>query len=123
MTSVLTDDISVWPSGLARATCWLPMLPLAPTTFSTTTGWPSLAVSFSATNRAMMSGPVPGVKGTTIFTGWSGQANAALITAGTAIRPAKKGRIWRRCMAGIQSAAFAAVDTTNTRVTYISLVL
>ena len=27
MTSVLTDDISVWPSGLARATCWLPILP------------------------------------------------------------------------------------------------
>ena len=76
MTSVLTDDISVWPSGLARATCWLPMLPLAPATFSTTTGWPSLGDSRSATKRAMMSGPVPGVKGTMIFTGWSGQAKA-----------------------------------------------
>ena len=77
MTSVLTDDISVWPSGLARATCWLPMLPLAPATLSTTTGWPSLADSLSATKRAMMSGPVPGVKGTTTRTGWSGQAKAA----------------------------------------------
>ena len=117
MTSVLTDDISVWPSGLARATCWLPILPLAPTTFSTTTGWPSLAPSRSATKRAMMSGPVPGVKGTMIFTGWSGQAKAASITAGTAIRPARKGRVWRRRMRFIQAAAGACVDTTNTGVT------
>jgi hypothetical protein len=65
ITSVLTDDIKVWPSGLARATCWLPMLPEAPATFSTTTGWPILADSRSATKRAMMSGPVPGVNGTT----------------------------------------------------------
>ena len=65
MTSVLTDDISVRPSGLARATCWLPILPVAPATFSTTTGWPSLGDSLSATKRAMMSGPVPGVNGTT----------------------------------------------------------
>ena len=77
MTSVLTDDIRVSPSGLARATCWLPILPEAPATLSTTTGWPSLGDSFSATKRAMMSGPVPGVNGTTMRTGWSGQAKAA----------------------------------------------
>ena len=77
ITSVLTDDIRVWPSGLARATCWLPILPEAPATFSTTTGWPSLGDSRSATKRAMMSGPVPGVNGTTSLIGWSGQAKAA----------------------------------------------
>ena len=98
MTSVLTDDISVYPSGLARATCWLPILPLAPATFSTTTGWPSLADSRSATKRAMMSGPVPGVNGTTSLIGWSGQAKAALKATGAAIRPAARGRIWRRRM-------------------------
>ncbi len=54
----------VLPSGLARATTWLPILPEAPGMFSTTTGWPSRALSRSATKRAIMSGPVAGVKGT-----------------------------------------------------------
>ena len=119
MTSVLTEDIRVSPSGLARATCWLPILPEAPATLSTTTGWPSLGDSFSATKRAMMSGPVPGVKGTTMRTGWSGQAKAA----GAARTPATSGRRERRYMAGIQSAASPAVDTTCTCFTYMSNVL
>ena len=89
MTSVLTEDIRVRPSGLARATCWLPILPEAPATFSTTTGWPSLGDSFSATKRAMMSGPVPGVKGTTMRIGWSGQAKAAGAARRAARREAK----------------------------------
>lgn len=123
MTSVLTEDISVWPSGLARATCWLPMLPLAPTTFSTTTGWPRRAESRSATKRAMMSGPVPGVKGTMIFTGWSGQAKAVRMAAGAAIRTETTGSSWRRRMAGIQSVGLPFVDTTNTRFTFYLFVL
>ena len=38
MTNVLTVMSSVWPSGSARAACWLPILPLAPGLFSTMTG-------------------------------------------------------------------------------------
>jgi len=46
---------------LARATRSLPMLPLAPATFSTITGWPSLAGSLAESWRAIRSMPVPGV--------------------------------------------------------------
>jgi hypothetical protein len=38
MAKVVTWSISVRPSGAARATDWVPMLPLAPGRFSTTTG-------------------------------------------------------------------------------------
>src|SRR5476649_1530018 len=90
--------MSVSPSGLARATCWLPILPEAPATLSTTTGWPSFALSFSARKRPIMSGPVPGVKGTTMCNGWSGQANAVLRARGAARPPAAAERKTRRCM-------------------------
>jgi hypothetical protein len=46
---------------LARATFSLPMLPLAPATFSTTTGWPSTPGSRAESWRAIRSMPVPGV--------------------------------------------------------------
>src|SRR5476651_1241740 len=68
------------------------MLPEAPATLSTTTGWPTLGDNRSATKRAMMSGPVPGVNGTTIFIGWSGHAKARRATT----RPAKSGMRVRR---------------------------
>src|SRR5476651_1548725 len=68
------------------------MLPEAPATLSTTTGWPILGDNRSATKRAMMSGPVPGVNGTTIFIGWSGHANAC----GAANRPPRSGIRVRR---------------------------
>src|SRR6476620_3318506 len=58
--------ITVWPSGAARATDWVPMLPLAPGLFSTTTGWSQRCWISSPSTRARMSGPVPGVYGTTI---------------------------------------------------------
>ena len=47
----------VRPSGLARATCRLPILPEAPGRFSTTTGWPSLGDRRSPTKRAMKWSP------------------------------------------------------------------
>ena len=107
ITSVLTEDIRVSPSGLARATCWLPILPEAPATLSTTTGWPSLGDSFSDTKRAMMSGPVPGVNGTTMRTGWSGQAKAALKVTGAASVAAANGRKERRSIClSMRAAAF-----------------
>ena len=61
MVKVFTVTISVWPSGGAFATKSVPMLPLAPALFSTTTGWPHLSESFGAMTRARMSIPLPGV--------------------------------------------------------------
>jgi len=52
---------SVLPSAGARATTCVPMLPLAPGLFSTTTGWPHCTSISSPMRRARMSGPVPGV--------------------------------------------------------------
>src|SRR5690242_7072953 len=56
---------SVYPSGAARATWLVPSAPLAPPTFSTTTGCPSSRRIGSDTSRAMMSVLPPGVNGTT----------------------------------------------------------
>src|SRR2546422_8260150 len=52
------------------------MVPPAPGRFSTTTVWPSCAVSLSETVRAMMSVPLPGVNGTMNLTVFAGQACA-----------------------------------------------
>src|ERR1043165_9029698 len=62
------------------------MLPPAPVTFSTTTGLPHEAPSFSAASRAEMSGATPGEKPTRIFTACSGYpcANACVATHRTA---------------------------------------
>jgi hypothetical protein len=65
MTSVFTLTSSVVPSGDARTTSWVPMLPAAPGLLSTKIGRFSCAVSPGATWRAIRSMPVPGVKGTT----------------------------------------------------------
>jgi hypothetical protein len=51
----------VWPSGSPLATRDAPTSPPAPSQFSTITDWPRLAVSFSATIRAMVSEALPGV--------------------------------------------------------------
>src|SRR4051812_41079901 len=44
-----------------------------PGLFSTTTGWPHLACSFSASSRAPISAPAPGPNGTMNFTARVGQ--------------------------------------------------
>ena len=48
------------------------MLPLAPAWFCTTTGCPNRSAKRGATVRAMVSMPVPGVKGTMILSDWLG---------------------------------------------------
>ncbi len=50
-----------WPSGSALATDAAPTIPPAPRRFSTITGWPSVAGSFSARMRAIVSVTLPGV--------------------------------------------------------------
>jgi len=61
--------LSVYPSGSARTTREMPMVPPAPVTFSTMTGWPSAAFMRSPSRRAMVSGGPPAVVGTTIVMG------------------------------------------------------
>src|SRR6266705_1771062 len=51
----------VWPSGSAFATQAAPISPPTPSLFSTITGWPRLAWSFSAMMRAVVSEALPGV--------------------------------------------------------------
>src|SRR6266853_2588199 len=51
----------VWPSASPLATRAAPISPPARSQFSTITDWPRLAVSFSATMRAMVSEALPGV--------------------------------------------------------------
>jgi predicted carbohydrate-binding protein with CBM5 and CBM33 domain len=64
------------------------MVPPAPARFSTTTGWPSEADSFSATRRATTSVEPPAGNGTTIRTGRDGKVCAATGKASVPARPA-----------------------------------
>ena len=78
MTKVLAWSSRVRPSGAARATAWVPMLPEAPGRFSTTKGWAKRAWRKGATSRARMSTPVPGVNGTRMVIGPSGLCARAM---------------------------------------------
>ena len=66
----------VWPSGGDFATSSTPTLPPAPGLFSITTGWPQAWASLSPIARARMSVLPPGVNGTTMRTGFDGNASA-----------------------------------------------
>src|SRR6185503_6051194 len=68
---------SVWPSGSARAAASVPIVPLAPARFSTTTGWPQRSARRGARSRATMSVPPPGGNATMIRIGLLGKAWAA----------------------------------------------
>jgi hypothetical protein len=59
----------VWPSFSALATKSAPMLPEAPTLFSTTTGWPMAFDRWGPISRARMSEEPPGAYGTMSLTG------------------------------------------------------
>ena len=72
MVMVLMAISNVCPSGAALATASAPMLPLAPGLLSTTTACFQRSLSLGAMMRAMMSLPLPGVKGTTRVTVRSG---------------------------------------------------
>ena len=63
MAWLLATSASVWPSGWARDTTSVPMIPVAPGLLSTTTGCPQAAVSFSPTRRATKSIAPPGEAG------------------------------------------------------------
>ncbi len=76
---------SVCPSGAAFATNELPIVPLAPVRFSTTTCWPMRGVSFSANTRASASVSPPGGNDTMIVTGLLGQACASTGAPCTAV--------------------------------------
>ncbi len=58
--------------GLRPRHLLVPMFPLAPGLFSTTTGWPSAFASGSETSRAARSVEPPGEAGTIMVTGREG---------------------------------------------------
>ncbi len=74
---VFEVNISVWPSGAARATKAPAMVPLPPGLLSTVTGWPTWAVSFSAKMRAIVSVPLPAPNRITMLIGLLGHAACA----------------------------------------------
>jgi hypothetical protein len=57
-------DPIVWPSGGARATTSVPIVPDAPVRLSITTCWPRFSESLAPVRRARMSTLPPGAKGT-----------------------------------------------------------
>src|SRR5688572_4070758 len=65
---------SVWPSASARAAASVPIVPLAPARFSTTTACPQISPRRGAMRRATMSVPPPGGKATMTRTGLVGNA-------------------------------------------------
>ncbi|MNV73445.1 hypothetical protein D3C71_1665950 [compost metagenome] len=73
MASVDTLPSSrVYPSGSARATAVVPIVPPAPALFSTMTCLPSASFNCCASARASVSAAPPGGKGTTMRMGLSG---------------------------------------------------
>src|SRR5918995_1784111 len=70
----------VWPSGRAWATRAAAMVPPAPVTFSTTTGWPRSRDMPSAAMRVITSVGPPAEKGTMIVTGLFGIDEALDVT-------------------------------------------
>src|SRR5687767_15951185 len=67
---------SVWPSGVASATIFVPIVPPAPGRLSTTTCCPRSSESLTDRMRAMMSGWPPEVKPVVRRTGRVGNAAA-----------------------------------------------
>src|SRR5882672_11991422 len=55
----------------------MPIVPPAPARFSTSTGWPQAALSFSPISRAAMSVALPAANGTTMRIGLTGKLAAA----------------------------------------------
>ena len=94
---VLAPIRIVLPSGAALATKSAPILPLAPGMFCTTTLCPIFSASWACTVRAMVSMPVPGVKGTMILMGTLlGCAKALQASTKLAQHRAKRWRnVWR----------------------------
>src|ERR1700730_6682444 len=75
----------VWPSGSAWAAKSAPVFPPAPVLFSTTMGWPHLAVSLSAAMRASTSLMPPPGNGMMNLTGLAENPDATCPRAGNTI--------------------------------------
>src|SRR5690606_20678335 len=107
ITSVFTLTSSVLPSGAARTTASVPMLPEAPARLSTTTGRLRRSDRRGPSVRAIKSMPVPGVKGTISRSGpslgWAA-ATPAVLSSKAAIRRRRTGEI-RWAMNRLQSLA------------------
>ena len=69
---LISESWSVWPSGSARATCSVAILPPAPVRFSTKNCSPATLLRPAPTTRARMSVGPPGAKPTTSLTGLFG---------------------------------------------------
>src|SRR5256885_3149297 len=80
ITRVFTVTKSVWPLAGERTTASVPIFPEAPGLFSTTTGRPWRLASKGPMVRAIVSIPVPGVKGTINFRGTLSVLAMALAT-------------------------------------------
>src|SRR5262249_4480550 len=82
MTWKYVASSSVWPSGCARASAEVATMVLAPGRFSTMTGLPQRAESWSARMRMMTSAGPPGGNGTIPLTGPVGKSDAGCAGAG-----------------------------------------
>src|SRR5436190_746038 len=90
---------SMWPSGVALATCSVPIRPLAPGRFSITIVCPHIALSLGASVRASVSAPPAGGNGTTMVTVRLGNAWAeAKPTAPGSSAPHSRATIERRAI-------------------------
>src|SRR5688500_17793916 len=86
----------MWPSGAACITRLFAIVPPAPTTFSTTTDWPSDFCMRSAIRRAMVSVGPPAENGTMTVIGRLGNPCANAPQA--RVNAAKAAKRWSMCM-------------------------
>ena len=100
----VSHNKSVWPS-LALATKSLPVLPLAPGLFSTTTVCFSASASGWLMARAMMSDEPPGGYGTMMRTVLLGHACACTAQAANKVSAATARRAMGAMRAGVMSVS------------------
>jgi len=77
LIGLATANSSVRPSGFARTTRCVPIVPEAPGTFSIRICWPRRSARRGITMRAPASTPPPAPNGTTTVIGLSGQEPCA----------------------------------------------
>src|SRR5690349_12690673 len=90
------------------------MLPPAPVTFSTMTGWPSVTFICSARMRPMVSGGPPGLVGAMSVMGWVGKvcASAPAIVAARRIHASTDSAFTSRSTRSLRLDAGLADDRT-----------
>src|SRR5918997_624203 len=80
------ENSSVWPTGRARAASAVPIVPLAPMVFLTTTWVPRAPENSGARMRATMSAAPPGAKVTTMVMGACARAGGGAGSSAAATR-------------------------------------